>query len=81
MDDEIIISDFNIDSYKGTDVLKHALGLYPLVKKIILTGQADTKAINEFEEKYGIDAILEKPWDLASIKFIVDSIDQSGLPN
>ncbi|MFN5831149.1 MAG: response regulator [Bacteroidota bacterium] len=77
----LVISDFNIDSYKGTDVLKHALGLYPLVKKIILTGQADTKAINEFEEKYGIDAILEKPWDLASIKFIVDSIDHSRLHN
>lgn len=77
----LVISDFNIDSYKGTDILKHAVQFYPGVKKIILTGQADTAAINEFDSDYGIDAILEKPWDLASIKSIVDSIDHSGLPN
>lgn len=70
----LVISDFNIDSYKGTDILRHALKYYPTVKKIILTGQADTSVIDEFEQQYGIDAILEKPWDLGHIKSILDSI-------
>ena len=70
----LVISDFNIDSYKGTDILRHAITQYPSVKKIILTGQADTKSINDFDLQYGIDAILDKPWDLSSIQTVINSI-------
>ena len=70
----LIITDFNIDSFKGTDILKHAVGRYPEVKKIILTGQADTKVITDFENDYGMDAILDKPWDFQNIKAIIDII-------
>jgi response regulator RpfG family c-di-GMP phosphodiesterase len=70
----LVISDFNIDSYKGTDILRHAIAQYPSVKKIILTGQADTKSINDFDLQYGIDAILDKPWDLSSIQTVINSI-------
>ena len=70
----LVISDFNIDSYKGTDILRHAISQYPSVKKIILTGQADTKSINDFDLQYGIDAILDKPWDLSSIQTVINSI-------
>jgi DNA-binding NtrC family response regulator len=71
----LVISDFNIDSYKGTDILRHAITQYPSVKKIILTGQADTKSINDFDLQHGIDAILDKPWDLASIQTVINSIN------
>jgi len=71
----LVISDFNIDSYKGTDILRHAITQYPSVKKIILTGQADTKSINDFDLQHGIDAILYKPWDLASIQTVINSIN------
>ncbi len=71
----LVISDFNIDSYKGTDILRHAITHYPSVKKIILTGQADTKSINDFDLQHGIDAILDKPWDLASIQTVINSIN------
>jgi len=70
----LVISDFNIDSYKGTDILRHAITQYPSVKKIILTGQADTKSINDFDLQHGIDAILDKPWDLSSIQTVINSI-------
>jgi response regulator RpfG family c-di-GMP phosphodiesterase len=70
----LVISDFNIDTYKGTDILRHAITQYPSVKKIILTGQADTKSINDFDLQYGIDAILDKPWDLSSIQTVINSI-------
>ena len=70
----LVISDFNIDSYKGTDILRHAITQYPSVKKIILTGQADTKSINDFDLQNGIDAILDKPWDLSSIQTVINSI-------
>jgi DNA-binding NtrC family response regulator len=71
----LVISDFNIDSYKGTDILRHAITQYPSVKKIILTGQADTKSIKDFDLQHGIDAILDKPWDLASIQTVINSIN------
>jgi response regulator RpfG family c-di-GMP phosphodiesterase len=71
----LVISDFNIDSYKGTDILRHAITQYPSVKKIILTGQADTKSINDFDLQHGIDAILDKPWDLSSIQTVINSIN------
>jgi DNA-binding NtrC family response regulator len=71
----LVISDFNIDSYKGTDILLHAQERYPDIKKIILTGQADTKLIADFDEKYGIDAILGKPWDFGGIKSIIETIN------
>jgi response regulator RpfG family c-di-GMP phosphodiesterase len=71
----LVISDFNIDSYKGTDILRHAITQYPSVKKIILTGQADTKSINDFDLQHGIDAILDKPWDLSSIQTVINGIN------
>lgn len=70
----LIISDFHLDDLKGTDVLRHAVQHFPEVQKVILTGQADTQLIQEFNEDHGLDAIISKPWDFQEIKGIVDRI-------
>ena len=56
---------------KGTEILKHSVSLYPEVQKIILTGQADAALITEFKNEYGLDAIINKPWNFEEIKRII----------
>lgn len=71
----LVISDFNLDDMKGTEILKHSVNLFPKVQKIILTGQADAALITEFKNEYGLDAIINKPWNFEEIKrIILDSI-------
>ena len=67
----LVISDFNLDDMKGTEILKHSVSLYPEVQKIILTGQADAALITEFKNEYGLDAIINKPWNFEEIKRII----------
>jgi response regulator RpfG family c-di-GMP phosphodiesterase len=67
----LVISDFNLDDAKGTDVLKHALSHFPAVKKAILTGQADSELIQQFDKDYGLDAIITKPWDFQEINNMI----------
>lgn len=67
----LVITDFNLDDLKGTDLLKHAVNNFPSVKKAILTGQADSEIIQQFEKEYGLDAIFQKPWDFDEIKQLV----------
>ncbi len=58
----LIISDYNLDDCKGTDLLYYCNDKFPHSKKIILSGQSDIDAILEFKEKYGLHAIFSKPW-------------------
>lgn len=67
----LVISDFNLDDMKGTEILKHSVNLFPKVQKIILTGQADAALITEFKNEYGLDAIINKPWNFEEIKRII----------
>ncbi len=60
----MIISDYNLDDMKGTQVLKHALDLFPDVKKVIISGQLDEEDIRNFHSNYGLDLRLGKPWDI-----------------
>lgn len=67
----LVISDFNLDDMKGTEVLKHSISLFPKLRKIILTGQADSAIIADFKNEYGLDAIINKPWNFEEIKKII----------
>ncbi|MCF8424108.1 MAG: response regulator [Bacteroidia bacterium] len=67
----LVISDFNLDDMKGTEVLKHSISLFPKLRKIILTGQADSAIIADFKNEYGLDAIINKPWNFEEIKEII----------
>ena len=60
----MVISDYNLDDMKGTQVLKHALDLFPDVKKVIISGQLDEDDIRNFDSNYGLDLRLGKPWDI-----------------
>jgi len=67
----LVISDFNLDDSKGTDVLKYAVGKFSNVEKVILSGQSNAELIEQFKNEYGLTAIINKPWDFGEIQDII----------
>lgn len=67
----LVISDFHLDDAKGTEVLKYAHGLYPDSLRVILSGQSDSKVVEEFKNEFGLDAFLSKPWNFDAIEQLV----------
>ncbi len=67
----MVISDYNLDDMKGTQALKHALDLFPDVKKVIMSGQLDEEEIRNFDSNYGLDLRLGKPWDIYELLVII----------
>ena len=67
----LVISDFNLDDLKGTDILKHAVRKFSNVEKVILSGQSNTELIQQFNNEYGLAAIINKPWNFGEIEEII----------
>ena len=68
IDLQVIMSDYNLEDLKGTDILTYAHEKFPLSKKIILTGQFDLKNIEDFKKNIGLQDILSKPWGFDLLK-------------
>jgi len=68
----MIISDYNLDDMKGTQILKHALNKFPNVKKVIISGQLDEDDIRNFHSTYGLDLRLGKPWNIYELTAILN---------
>jgi len=67
----LVISDFHLDDLKGTDILKHAVIKFSNVEKVILSGQSNAELIQEFKNDYGLNAIINKPWDFSELQDII----------
>lgn len=67
----LAISDFNLGDGKGTEVLSCISNLFPTAQKAILSGQSDIKTLDEFDEKYGLDAFISKPWNYDLLSSLV----------
>lgn len=67
----LVISDFNLDDLKGTDILKHAVSKFSTVEKVILSGQSNTELIQQFNNEYGLAAVIDKPWNFGEIEEII----------
>ena len=68
IDLQVIMSDYNLEDVKGTDILTYAHEKFPLSKKIILTGQFDLKNIEDFKKNIGLHGCLSKPWGFDLLK-------------
>ncbi|MEN9395353.1 MAG: hypothetical protein RL362_1574, partial [Bacteroidota bacterium] len=58
----LIISDYLMYPMKGSDLLIQVSNIAPKCKKIMLTGQADVKAVAEVINNTGLFHFIEKPW-------------------
>lgn len=59
----IIVSDWLMPGIRGDEFLIKVHEKYPVVIKILLTGQADEEAIQNAQENASLFACLRKPWD------------------
>jgi DNA-binding NtrC family response regulator len=67
----IIISDWLMPEIKGDEFFIEINKKYPGIVKILLTGQADNKAIARAYDDAGIFGCIQKPWDEDVLKNII----------
>ncbi len=75
-DDEtvlLIVSDWLMPGLKGDEFLIETNKIFPDAKKVLLTGQADEKAINNAKENANLDKFLSKPWNPEDLFRIIRS--------
>jgi CheY-like chemotaxis protein len=59
----VIVSDWLMPGIKGDEFLIKVHKKFPKIVKIMLTGQADEKAIQIAQKQANLHACLYKPWD------------------
>lgn len=69
----VIISDWLMPGMKGDEFLIKAHELYPLVIKVMLSGQADNQAVEKAKEEANLFDFIAKPW---STETLINSIDK-----
>lgn len=69
----VIISDWLMPGIKGDDFLISIHERFPKVIKILLTGQADSAAINRAKERANLHCCLFKPWSETQLRETIES--------
>ena len=59
----IIISDWSMPGMNGDEFLRKVHKSYPKIEKVIITGFADQKSIEDLNSEIGPISCLKKPWD------------------
>jgi CheY-like chemotaxis protein len=73
----VIISDHLMPGMKGDEFLIEAHKKLPYAKKIMLTGQASSKAVGNAINKASLYRFLAKPWNSADLKLTVEQAIKS----
>ena len=69
----VIVSDWLMPGMKGDEFLIQAHARFPLVIKIMLSGQAESAAVDRARREAGLHDFLAKPWNA---EVLVESIKQ-----
>src|SRR5215468_9429587 len=70
---EVVISDFRLPGMNGADFLLHVKQRVPLAQRIMLTGHADQRAIEEAINRSEIFRFIAKPWNDSALLLTVQS--------
>lgn len=63
----VIVSDWLMPGVKGDEFLIQVHHRFPHTVKIMLTGQADEKAIAKAKQEANLYSIIYKPWDINTL--------------
>ena len=73
----VVVSDYRMPGMSGIDLLREVKERWPRVQRVLLTGQADTSAIEEAVNRSEIFRFIWKPWDDGPLLLTIqDAIDQ-----
>src|SRR5689334_8351130 len=76
----VVVSDYRMPGMSGVEFLRVVKERWPKVQRVLLTGQADTAAIEEAVNQSEIFRFIWKPWDDSHLLLTVQSaIDQYWL--
>ena len=70
----LIISDWLMPGERGDDFLIKVHKMFPNIKLILLTGQADQEAIERLEKEVDLFLCIHKPWNE---KILVDAVNSA----
>ncbi|MCC5815965.1 MAG: response regulator [Leptospira sp.] len=71
----VIVSDWLMPGMRGDEFLIKVHQKFPLIKKVMLTGQADPAAVERVRSQADLFRLISKPWDE---KELIDTI-RAGL--
>ena len=73
----VVVSDYRMPGMDGVEFLRVVKERYPAVQRVLLTGQADTAAIEEAVNRAEIFRFIWKPWDESHLLLTVQAaVDQ-----
>src|SRR5512141_894469 len=74
---QVVVSDFRMPGISGIELLRRVKDRWPRVQRVLLTGQADSTAIEEAVNQSEIFRFIWKPWDDGHLLITIQSaIDQ-----
>jgi two-component system, NtrC family, sensor kinase len=74
---QVVVSDYRMPSLSGVEFLSVVKERWPRIQRVLLTGQADSLAIEEAVNQSEIFRFIWKPWDDAHLLITIQSaIDQ-----
>jgi two-component system NtrC family sensor kinase len=74
---EVVVSDYRMPGMSGVEFLRVVKERWPRIQRVLLTGHADTAAIEEAVNRSEIFRFIWKPWDDAHLLLTVQSaVDQ-----
>ena len=73
----VVVSDYRMPGMNGVELLRIVKERFPRVQRVLLTGQADSAAIEEAVNQSEIFRFIWKPWDDAHLLLTIqDAVDQ-----
>ncbi len=77
---EVVIADYRMPGMNGVELLSRVKELSPRTQRVLLTGQADPRAIEEAINRSQIFRFVSKPWNDAELLAVVrNAIEAHGL--
>jgi two-component system NtrC family sensor kinase len=74
---QVVVSDYRMPGMSGVEFLRIVKERWPKVQRVLLTGQADSTAIEEAVNQSEIFRFIWKPWDDAHLLITIQSaVDQ-----
>jgi two-component system, NtrC family, sensor kinase len=74
---QVVISDYRMPGMSGVEFLRAVKNRWPRIQRVLLTGQADSSAIEEAVNQSEIFRFIWKPWDDGHLLITIQSaVDQ-----